>query len=315
MSNARFFLLVGLWLPLIALAGPSVPTTTFVGHQSPVLAVAFSPDSSQLASVADNGLLKIWSVETGKELLSFPGLKGNRNDVRFTPDGSTVVALGSSNDIVLFDAKNGKALKPIAVTNLIGGVTALDLSPDGKTVAIVGYGTLRLLELSTETVKANYTVHAGHGVATVAFSPNGHQIATAGSDHAALVLDASDGKELHRFDLELPGGMVVFSRDGKELITYAERVVRVFKIESGEGRKLVDKGYPFRTMVMTPDRKSILLGGPGHAPWLASLENGEIQDDLYQADDRVNAAAISANGKLIAGGGNEGPVYLWKTAR
>ena len=108
---------------------------------------------------------------------------------------------------------------------------------------------------------------------------------------------------------------LVFSHDGKTLITYAERVVRTFDIESGKMQKLVDKGYEFRTLTLMADGKSIVLGGAGRGPWLVSLADGTLTNDAYDVDDRVNCAAMSPGGKWMAGGGNEGPVYLWKQSR
>ena len=86
--RSRLFALALLLLPAPALAYGSAK---------------LSPDGKLLASVGDDGFFKLWDLSQKKEIASVQGVHGNNNQVRFTPDGKTVIALGDSNNIFRFD--------------------------------------------------------------------------------------------------------------------------------------------------------------------------------------------------------------------
>jgi WD40 repeat protein len=308
-------LLLPLLQPMLAIADKAMPDTTLTGHTSSVIALAFSPDGTRLASAADDGLFKIWDLSTKKEVFSLDGVLHNRNQVRFSPDGQTVIRLGTQNNVLVIDAKSGKAKPPISITGLPGGPAALDLSPDGKTVAIVGRSTLRFYDLAGSAMKASYEVHKLYAVTAVAFSHDGSRVATASTDNSAMVIDIATAKVVGSFNLELKGDAVLFSRDNKTLITNStDQIIRSFDIASGQSQKLLEKNVSFLTIDLSRDGKSLVLGGTGRAPWLLSLADGKLTDAAYDSEDLTRSAALSPDGKWLAGGGNGGSIFLWKVA-
>lgn len=48
------------------------------GHSNWVLSVAFSPDSSRIASGSDDRTIRIWDVRSGKEVQKLEGYNPNR---------------------------------------------------------------------------------------------------------------------------------------------------------------------------------------------------------------------------------------------
>lgn len=292
------------------------PDITLSGHTSVILDLAFSPDGKQLASVADDGKLKVWDPTAKKELFTVDGIKNNANRVRFTPDGKSVVCLGSDNTVVVIDAEAGKPRKPIAVTGLTGGTSSLDLSPDGKTVAVSGRGTVRLFDLATGTAGTQIEAHRGYAVADVAFSADGKAIATVGSDNAANLFDAVTGKPLHAYKLPLNGVAVAMSRDGKTLFAaVSDRTLQSIDVATGETKKLIDKGVVIQSLAVTDDGKSLLVGGPGRCLMVVKLPEQTVSDSPVEAETWVHAAAASKDGQWQAAGGHVGDVYVWKVTK
>jgi WD40 repeat protein len=302
--------------PAAPAADKAPPDVTLTGHTSPVLAVAFAPDGKRLASVADDGKLKVWDLTAKKELGSVEGAKSNRNQVRITPDGRTVVCLGSDANVLVVDAATGKPRKPIALANAAGGAVALDLSPDGKTVAVSGRSAVRLFDLATGVPKATHEVHKGYEATGVAYSPDGTKLATVGSDRTALVFDAATGAVAHTFDLKNKGVLVAFAPDGKTLYVYVDdRQVRSIDVATGRSKVLFDRGVVVTTLGVTADGKSLVLAGTGRVPGLLDPADGTVADLPIDSEDRTMAACASPDGKWLAGGGNEGGVFLWKSGR
>jgi len=73
----------------------------------PVLAVAFSPDGTRLASAHAN-TLKLWNAESGRHLLAFPKQEGEIPAIAFSPDGKTLAAAGRDGSIRLGSTGTGE---------------------------------------------------------------------------------------------------------------------------------------------------------------------------------------------------------------
>jgi hypothetical protein len=116
----------------------------FAGHTNDILTVKFNPDATQLISYsAGDGWLCLWQVQSGRLLWRAKTefiQKGNEyytlTSFSFSPDQHLIASGSGNGTIQLWDAKTGTPLWRVDAHK--NSVTAVEFSPDGKTIVSAG---------------------------------------------------------------------------------------------------------------------------------------------------------------------------------
>jgi len=75
-------------------------------HTFDVYSVAFSPDSLLIASAGADRAVRLWDVQTGKEIRRLEAHTGFVYTVAFSPDGRWIASGSSKGELFFWSAAN-----------------------------------------------------------------------------------------------------------------------------------------------------------------------------------------------------------------
>ncbi|WP_138500249.1 eIF2A-related protein [Nostoc sp. PA-18-2419] len=212
---------------------------TLTGHQGKITSFVFSPDATTLASASEDKTVRLWNLN-GNELLTFKGHKESVNSVAFSPDGKILASASNDNTIKLWDL-NGNELRTFIGHK--GNVNSVIFSPDGKTIISASEDkTIKIWDLNGKELRTLKGYKGG--INSIAFSPNGKILASASNDKTVKLWDLN-GKELLTFKNEEVVKNIIFSQDGKILVTSVSNAIIVWDLDKFTLNPLLDSACDF----------------------------------------------------------------------
>lgn len=260
------------------------------GHSDIVHSAVFSPDGKTVLTAGGGYDLtvRLWEVETGRQIYSVPGGPGYRT-LFFFPDGQNFYA----GDIV-FNTSDGQVNQEKGI-----GGGALAISPDGR-IAVSGVSpTAKLFYISNGTIIRSLSGHTD-SVISAAFSKDGKWLITGSRDNTARVWEVATGKSMLLTGHTSSVGSVVISPDGTKVLT-GSRTARLWSLtKENQPQQIISAPAGVTTFALAPDGKSILVGDVDGNSGLWDLNTGRLIFDFPKSGADVKSLAFSPDGSLVA---------------
>src|SRR5207302_4204729 len=177
-----------------------------------------SPDGKVLASCGYDRLIKLWHVDTGKEIRELRDHSDAVYSVGFSADGKWLASGAADRAVKVWDVAGGARLYTLGEST--DWVYAVAWSPDGRHLAAGGVDrSIRVWQVSAQGGKVVHSVFAHEGPITrLAYAADGKTLYSLSEDRTLKAWDAAQmvERKLYAVQPETPLALAV-RPDGKQL--------------------------------------------------------------------------------------------------
>lgn len=300
---------------------PSIPRYRApVGHQEPITALSFDPQSRLLASGALSGEISLWDLPSGRWRTL---LRQRDNDgsgaLAFSPDGTRLANMGTNRIDVFPMDPTGSSLRMEAEAGNV--FLAVRWEDDTNLLALSSAGTFRRWNLPADrsTTVWRTTDQGEFPVQTAALSPDGKTVAVAyrTSDELHL-LDATTGASRKKLPVRDVDTLAI-SPDGKTLAVLRDRSRSIQRFDARTGASLgsspISTEY-VKGLVWNPNSRQIaVVEFDDRSSGTISLVGVKSRTLRTQTSrmSTANTAAYSADGSQVAVGDYVGRIHLFRS--
>ncbi|MCY1083181.1 SIR2 family protein [Archangium lansingense] len=285
---------------------------TLEGHGAPVNSCAVTPDGRCVVSASADKTLKVWELETGRELVTLEGHDGVVTGCAVMPDGRRVVSASEDGTLKVWELETGREL-----ATLVGhgaSVTACAVTPDGRRLVSASVDSmLKMWDVATGTELFTLEGHR-RAVRCCTVTPDGQCVISASDDRTLKVWEVETGRALATFQghgRAVKGCSV--TPDGRCVVSAsADKTLKVWELRTG--RELVSlKGHEEGVWgcVVMPDGRRVVSVSFDRSLKVWELETGRELAVLRGHGGLVSGCAMTPDGLRVVSASWDRTLRVW----
>ena len=298
-------------------AGPGQALrATLTGHRPRVRAAALSHDGKLGVSGADDALVKVWDLGSGRLLWSLAGHEGEVLSVAISAAGQRAVSGSADGSVRVWDLAEQRLLH--VLTGHRGWVRALAISPDGQRVfSDCDDGTLRTWDADRGVELASWPTHEDWA-RSVALLKGDAQLATVWKDFTIRVIDLQTGTYLKVLKghtdfinaiahSDRSGLLASGSDDGRLRLWDLTREGACEVIQAGHGR--------VNAVAIDETGNRVLSGGDDGVIRVWANRPLRLVGELAGHTANIGSLALTPDGQRALSASSDGSLKVWDLER
>ena len=294
-----------------------------------VHSLAFTPDGSVLAATGGNTTdfaIHLLDVVNGQPIGDLDGHTGIVWSLAFSPNGRLLASVSSDKTARIWDWRSGNLLQSL---DFPGETVSVAFSPDGKSLAVGGVDELQnqiqnaaVWTFSVDTWQPLTRVTDYLNISALAYSPNGSWLVGGGTSRNVQIWKPTGGPARRTLNHAHQVSAAAISPDSTNVATgtctttvndqCTEGGVWVWELETG---RLLQKlsGFPdtVERVAFSADGSALAAASrDGTLRFFATPDYHLLFE--FPSPGGISAMALAPNGRLLATGGVNGEVRVWK---
>ncbi len=298
-------------LPPVTLAF-SFATAVTDRSKASVSGISMSADGRLLASAAQDNVISIWEVASGRQLAKLRGHTGSVFGVAFSRDGSRLASASADKTARIWSLASGAIETTFPKES--AAVLRVAFSPDGQFLAgTTADGDIKLWEVGGGFAQT-LSGHSGP-VYSIAFSRSGQTLVSGGRDATLRMWSiAGIGNSQEHGKLANPGGAVnavAISPDGKMIAAAGEDgTVRVW--EGGREVVTIRAHAGSADALAFGDSRWLVTGGSDKLVKVWELPSGREVASMEGHFTAITDVTLNSASRWLASSDSSGTVRLWR---
>jgi WD40 repeat protein len=306
---------------LLATSHGSLAQVALEGHTDDVVFVAFMPDGKTLMSGSEDGSIRLWDAEEGRErgfwqkTSPFDGTAASTRILSLSGDGSLLARAGGPQGTVeLWDVAKAVRLRSLKAHQ--GVVDGVVLSADASLLVTFSRDEFKIWQVAAGKQMMAKAAPSQYAIRAAGVTADGKIVAVATSDKVISFYDPTTAKSIRSFDSgPLYVHALAFSPDAGLLASAGDgdpsENLHVWKVADGTAVP-----GPFgppqaaHSVAFSSDGRLLAAGGLTVAVW--DLAAGKLAFTFDGHSGPVRSLSFSPDGRFLASAGEDNVVGLWK---
>ncbi len=305
-------------------------------HASWVVAVAWQPDGTHIASAGGDGIVRVWDAETGESLLTYRGhtrllnkinLQATIYTVAWAAEGLRMVSAGDGSRVYVWNAATGQTLTLYqGHSGLLPNVYAAVWAPDGRRIASACSSTgldktIHIWDSVTGQTLSRYRIRSGltlnFSILSLAWSHDGKHLAVACGDKTIQVLNATTGQLVFTYPFRSDwASHIVWSPNSRYLASaHSDHTVYIWDTFTRTS-VMIYRGHTdnVRYVAWSPDGAVIASASNDRTVQIWEALTGKHIYTYRGHSDWTTSVAWSPDGTYLASASNDKTVQIWQAA-